>query len=285
MEAPSTDQVTVPPHVAVVLGVALLAVSSAGVLVRSAEGADPLAIALWRTTIVATLLLPAARPIGRRDAALVALAGACLAAHFVTWFASLALISVMRSTVLVCLGPLWTGLMEWALYRERPRRAFWVGLVVAVPGVALLAGTDGAPSSLVGDALATVGGMLSAAYLVVGRSVRARVGIGTYAPLVCVAAAASLLPVVVATGTPVVGFPAATWAAIVGLALGPQMFGHNGYNYALKYLSAATVSTVVLLEPVGATLLAAVFLGEVPGPLAILGGALAIGGVIISIRR
>ena len=41
--------------------VAVLAVSSAGVLVRSAEGADPLAIALWRTTIVATLLLPAAR--------------------------------------------------------------------------------------------------------------------------------------------------------------------------------------------------------------------------------
>jgi len=285
MNASSTDEKVVPPRVGVVLFVALLAVSSAGVLVRSADGADPLAIALWRTTIVATLLLPAARPIGRRDAALVALAGVCLAAHFVTWFASLATISVMRSTVLVCLGPLWTGLMEWAFYRERPRRAYWVGLAVAVPGVALLAGTDGSPASLAGDGLATVGGMLSAAYLVIGRSVRARVGIGTYAPLVCVAAALSLLPIVVATGTSVVGFPAATWAAIVGLALGPQMLGHNGYNYALRYMSAATVSTVVLLEPVGATLLAAAFLGEVPGPLAVVGGTLAIGGVIISIRE
>jgi drug/metabolite transporter (DMT)-like permease len=285
MEAPARDEVAVPPHVTLVLVVALVAVSSAGVLVRAAEGADPLAIALWRTTLVATLLLPAARPISRRDAALVALGGACLAAHFVTWFASLASISVMRSTVLVCLGPLWTGLMEWAVYRERPSRAFWIGLAVAVPGVALLAGTDDGPASLTGDVLATVGGMLSAAYLVVGRSVRARVGIGTYAPLVCVAAALCLLPVVIATGTPVVGFPATTWAAIVGLALGPQMLGHNGYNYALRYLKAATVSTVVLLEPVGATLLAAVFLGEVPGALAVVGGLLAIAGVIISIRR
>lgn len=282
VEPPRT---AVPAHVPLVLLVAILALSSAGVLVRSAEGAGPLAIAFWRTLAVALILLPAARPVSRRDAGLVFLSGACLAAHFATWFASLDLVSVMRSTVLVCLGPLWTGLLEWAFLGKRPSRWYWIGLGVALPGVALLAGTDVGPASLVGDLLATVGGILSAAYLVIGRSVRARVGIGTYASLVCAAAAAVLLPVALLSGTPLTGFPPTTWALLAALALGPQMLGHNGFNYALRYLPASTVSSVVLLEPVAATLLAAVFLHEVPGPLAGVGAALAVGGVLTSIRR
>lgn len=285
MDASAGERDAVPPQVPLVLLVAVLAVSSAGVLVRSADGADPIAIALWRTVISAAVLLPAIRPVSRRDGALIALAGVCLAAHFVTWFASLDRISVMRSTVLVCLGPLWTALLEWAFHGERPRRLYWVGLTVALPGVVLLAGTDAGPASLAGDALATAGGILAAVYLVLGRTVRARVGIGTYAPLVCVAAAAALLPVALVTSTPITGFPATTWAILLGLALGPQMLGHNGFNYALRYLRAATVSSVTLLEPVAATVLAMVFLGEIPGPLAILGGLLAVGGVFIAIRR
>jgi len=275
-----------PPHVVGVLAVAVLAISSAAVLVRAIGPAvHPLALAFWRTLGIAVLLAPAVRRVSRRDAARIALAGVCLAGHFATWFGSLQTLGVLRSTVLVCLGPLWTGFLEWTFLRRRPSAIFFVGLLLALPGIALLTGSDPGPDSLQGDALALLGGMLGAAYLVLGRSVRARVGIGTYASLVCAAAAAALAPAVVLAHVPLVGFAPRTWALIAALAVGPQLLGHNGFNYALRWLPAATVASVTILEPVGATVLAAIFLGERPGPLAILGGVLAVAGVYGATRR
>jgi len=266
----------------VVLAVAVLAISSAAVIVRAIEGVHPLAIAFWRTLTVAVLLAPAARRIPTRDAALIGLSGACLAAHFTAWFASLEHITVMRSTVLVSLGPVWTGLLEWGVLRHRPRARFWGGLALAIPGVALLTGALPTAQALRGDGLALLGGVLAAMYFVIGRSVRQRVGIGTYACLVCAAAAAILLPAMVATGTPAVGFPTHTWVLLAALALGPQLLGHNGLNYALRYLPAGTVSSLTILEPVGATLLAALLLAEFPAPLAAVGAVVTVAGVGIA---
>ena len=90
-----------PAHVYVVVLVALLAISSAGVLVRGAEEAHPLVVAMWRTGAAAVLLSPAIRRVSREDGLRIALAGALLAAHFGTWFGSLHLTTVLRSTVLV----------------------------------------------------------------------------------------------------------------------------------------------------------------------------------------
>jgi drug/metabolite transporter (DMT)-like permease len=257
----------------------VLAISSAAVIVRAIEDVHPLAIAFWRTLAVAVLLAPAARRVSARDAALIGLSGVFLAAHFTAWFASLQHITVMRSTVLVCLGPVWTGFLEWGVLRRRPRARFWGGLAVALPGVVLLTGALPTTQALRGDGLALLGGALASAYFVVGRSVRRRVGIGTYACLVCAAAAAVLLPAIAATGTPISGYPNHTWLLLAALAVGPQLLGHNGLNYALRYLPAATVSSLTVLEPVGATILAALLLAEYPTPVAALGAAITVVGV------
>ena len=68
-------------------------------------------------------------------------------------------------------------------------------------------------------------------------------------------------------------------ALFIGTVLGPQLVGHQGLDFALKWLPARTVSAVTLLEPVGASALAALFLGELPGPNAMLGGLFALVGV------
>jgi drug/metabolite transporter (DMT)-like permease len=271
-----------PLHVWPVLAVAVLAVSAAAVIVGGLDHTPPLAIALWRTTFVAVLLAPWVRRVERRDLLLIGLAGLCLAAHFVTWFASLQQTTVLRSTVLVCLGPVWTGLAEWVLQGKPPRRRWWLGVLIAVPAAALMASDSDVDASLLGDALALLGGALGAAYFLIGRSVRQRVGIGTYGSLVCAAAAVALLPTGLAWGVPLVGFSPWVWVAFAALALGPQLLGHNGFNYALRFLPASVVTTATLLEPVGAGILAWIFLGQVPTPLAAVGGIGAIVGVVIA---
>ncbi len=275
-----------PRHLPLVLVIALLAVSASGVMVVAVDGVHPVVLALGRTALVALLLIPGLRPIAVPDLLRIGLAGLCLAAHFVTWFMSLETTSVMRSTLLVCLNPAWAGLLGWFLLRERPQQRFWYGLAVALVGVLVLAsGGDGNEGSWRGDLLATLGGILAAAYFVLGRSVRARVGIGTYACLVCASAAGALGLATWVLDLPVLaGLDTRNSLLIVGLALGPQLLGHNGFNYALRWLPASTVASVVLLEPVGATLLAFLLLSQVPTLAGILGGVLVLAGVLHGAR-
>lgn len=282
-----------PGRVWPVLAVAVLAVSSASVLARLAEGAQPLALGFWRCAGVALLFSWGLRRLEPRDRLRVGAAGVALALHFWAWLASLEHTTVLRSTVLVTLGPVWTGLAEGAVWRltgrpvagawQPPRRRFWWGLALALPGVALLGGSgELGAGSLRGDLLALVGGMLSSAYLLAGREVRQRQGVVSYGGWVCLVAAAALLPLALITGQPVVGFPAATWAAIAAMTVGPQLLGHMGFNYVVRWLPASVVATAILLEPVGAGLLAAAVLAEVPGPRDVAGGVLVLAGVLVA---
>ncbi len=248
-------------RVMVVLSLAVAAVSTAAILVRLVPDMHPVAIAFWRTAIVATLLLPsllsrqAKRPQGQALAWTV-LAGLCLALHFWSWFASLQHTTVMRSTVLVCLTPVWAGLLGWVGGRDRPTIMFWLGIGLALLGVVGMSSTAITPetsTSMLGDGLALLGGMLAAIYLTIGRKIRQTSGIGPYGTMVTGACAIWLLPAAGVTGASLVPTDTHAWLVIIAMALGPQLLGHIGFNYAVKYISAAIVGAVVLLEPVGAT--------------------------------
>lgn len=270
--------------VAPVLVVALSAISSAAVLARLAEGVPPLAVAFWRTAAVALLLAPALRRVSTRDALLVLAAGVCLAGHFWSWFASLAHTSVMRSTVLVCLTPVWVGLIEGVVLRHAPTRGFWPGVGLALVGVGVMAGGGASAGSLTGDGLAILGGVLSATYLVLGRSARQAVPFSTYGSMVCGVAALTLLPLAWGLDVPLSGYPQQAWMALAAMALGPQLLGHVGLNFAVRYVKASTVAALILLEPVGATVLAALVLGETPAAAEVAGGVVVLLGVGLATR-
>lgn len=273
-----------PPRVILVLGAAVLAISSAAVLVRMLEGAQPIAIAIWRMAGSAILLAPSIRRVSRRDGLWIAVSGVFLAGHFAAWFSSLQLTTVLRSTVLVCSSPVWVGVLAWLLLGERPTRRYWLGLTVALAGVALMGSGQSGTGDLRGDLLAALGGLFAAFYFLIGRAVRRRVSIGTYASLVCAAAALALLPVGLLSSTPLWGFSLHDALLIAALTLGPQLIGHNGFNYALAYVPATVVSAVTLLEPVGASLLALLLLGEQPSLSEALGGLSILGGVSLALR-
>ena len=67
-------------------------------------------------------------------------------------------------------------------------------------------------------------------------------------------------------------------------ALVPQLVGHTGINYAAKHLNPTVVSTALLLEPIGAGLFALLLFGEVPSALTLVGAAILLVGVLITLR-
>ena len=287
---PPSQGAIAPRHLALlVLGV--VAVSFSGVLAREAH-APALTISFYRTAMALVVLLPLAlwrhgaevRGLTRRQWGIAMLAGAFLAAHFATWISSLSYTTVAASVLIVTTSPIWIEL--WGrIGGERLPRAALGGIALALLWTLIVTGGDFRVSggALLGDGLALAGAVFAAAYLVSGRSLRREVSLLTYVAIVYTTCAALLAAAMGATSTPFTGFPARTWAIFALITIGPQILGHTVFNYLLAHVQAAVVAIAVMAEPVGATILAAMILGENPSVSELLGGAVILAGVYLAI--
>jgi len=207
--------------------------------------------------------------------------GLLLAAHFWSWIASLRFTTVASSVVRVSLKPIFVWALAAVWLHEHPSRREGWGIAVAVVGATLIGIGDARLSlgALGGDLLALAGALTAAGYYVIGRRVRATVGVWTYATVVYAVAAVTLAAVGLLRHVPLIGFAGRDWAVFGALAAGPMLVGHTGMNYALKHYRATTVNVAALGEPVGATLIAWLALHEVPGGLALVGAAVVLMGI------
>jgi drug/metabolite transporter (DMT)-like permease len=84
-------------------------------------------------------------------------------------------------------------------------------------------------------------------------------------------------------GQPLWGYPSAQWGLLVLVTLTAQLMGHSVFNHLLATTSPMLVSLALLLEIPGASLLAAVLLGQVPSLAAVVGLAVILSGVALVI--
>jgi len=284
----------IPPVLGLVIGV--LAVSTASTFIRLAQTSIPsLAVAAWRLTIASLLLAPLAvtrcraewRALSRRQWRWAIASGVILAIHFYSWITSLAMTSVAASVVLVTTAPLFVGVLSHFVLDERLTLPMIVGLAVALVGSIIIGVGDlsGGGHQLAGDGLALIGAVAAALYMLIGRSLRARLSLLGYIFPVYGTAALTLMALALLSGAPLTGYPPRVWLWLVLMALIPQIVGHSSLNWALGHLPATYVSLSVLLEPVGSALLAWLILTEPPTSEAIIGGALILAGVVIATLR
>jgi drug/metabolite transporter (DMT)-like permease len=292
LESVSSEPI-VPPIVGLVL--AIVAISSGAILVRLSTEA-PSVVAFYRVLFTTLPLIPIAawkyrddfRRITGRDLVFAALAGIALAIHFASWFESLEWTSVAASVTLVQSQPIFVAAGAWLLLRERVTDRMVLGIIVAVVGMVtmsiadLLSGVLVGPNPLYGNTLAIVGAIMAAGYVLAGRSLRQRVALIPYVVIVYSVCTLALLVLVLAEGHPLTGYPAREWLIFVGLALGPGLFGHTVINWALGYLESSVVSVSMLGEPIGATILALVILGEIPTQFTLVGGAIVLAGIYVT---
>jgi drug/metabolite transporter (DMT)-like permease len=281
-----------------VLAVAIVAISGAAVFIRYAE-APGVVVAAWRMAIAALVLAPVTARALRRTPLTPATrwptiaAGVLLAVHFAAWISSLSYTSVAASVALVSTTPLWVALLGWAFLRRAPTLSVLLGVLLAVAGGAVIAfgdfvgaaPADTAPEPLLGDALALIGAVAMAGYLLLGRTAQRRgLGVDAYAGVAYAVAAICLLPLPALIGVSYLDYPTATFGWILALALVPQLVGHTGINFAMRHLDPTRVATATLLEPVGAALLAVLLFAEVPGAVTVIGALTLLAGVFITVR-
>ncbi len=297
-----------PPLLVLLFGI--LTISTGSLMVRYAQGyASSPVIAAYRMVLATLFLAPVAftrhrqelKSLKRDEVVLAGFSGFFLAIHFATWITSLEYTSVASSVVLVTTTPLWVALLTPVTIKESLGRPVLVGMALALVGVIGVGLSDTCSVSqmrlvcpgiskffegkaILGDLLATSGAIVAAAYVLIGRRLRAGLSLVGYTFLVYGAAALFLVVFMLVSGDTPVGYPPQAYVWFFLLALVPQLMGHSSFNWALRYVSAALVSVALLCEPVGATLLAYLLLGETPTTLKLFGAILILIGIYIAAR-
>lgn len=288
----------VPPRL--VLLVAVLSLGAAAIFIRLIEDAPAATIAFYRLFLTSLILTPIAlmrhgdefRRLSRRDLVVCLVIGIFLAIHFASWIESLFHTSVASSVIIVSTEALFAALGAALFLRERLTTLDYTFILIAFAGVALITLSDAGlgrqdafPRAAYGNLLALIGALAAAVYFVAGRSIRQRVHLMVYVTIVFWSTSLVLFLFVLTTRSPLGGFEPVTWLLFLCLAIFPTIGGHTLINWCLRYLPAAPVATSVIGEPLIAAGLAILIFAEIPGPLAALGGALALLGILGVVRR
>ncbi|MFS7250710.1 DMT family transporter [Rahnella rivi] len=187
------------------------------------------------------------------------------------FYASMHLAGVTVGTVIsIGSAPLLSALIEYGLDGQRLTRRWMTGAAAGVAGMVLLCLAESAHSSstaqqsevITGIALGLLAGLTYALYSwaarhLMQRGIPSRTAMGATFGF----GGIMLMPVLFATGAPLL----ASWNnAAVGIymALVPMFIGYLCYGYGLARIPASMATTITLLEPAVAAVLAVVIVGE-----------------------
>jgi DME family drug/metabolite transporter len=231
-------------------------------------------------------------PVGRRWVAIGAIG---VVVYPLAFYTGMDLVGVaVGNVVALGSGPVFAALIEWVVERQPLSTRWLVATLLAVPGIAVLAfgrQADAADrpggSEALGIAVGLLAGLAYALYTYASsRAIRAghpsrgvmggMFGLGAV-PLLGVLA--------------VVGGPLTQSATSIGLSaylvLGPMFLAYLLFGIGLRSVRSSAATTITLLEPVVATALAVLVVGERLTPLGWVGFGLVLVGlaVLVTARR
>jgi drug/metabolite transporter (DMT)-like permease len=262
--------------------------STSPVLIRWADPLSPYEKTAGRLAVAAIAVFLFLRLRGERldvtrsDGRKFLLFGLIAALHFLFYIASLSFTTIAHSLAIVYTAPIFVTLSSaWFLKESIPPRK-WAGVLVAVAGVAVLAGFEPRwnRQMAIGDLLALGSAVMFGFYSVAGRGQRARYSLLGYATAVYGMAALWCLPAAALSFTPEAYRPGPL-LAVVALGIFPLGLGHTLYNAALRRTHATYVNLVATQEVTGGILLGVLLLGEVPQPNEIIGAIVTLAGIAL----
>lgn len=260
------------PAVAQVLGAAVLFGTTGTAQALGPAGTTPLGVGAVRLVVGGLVLLAALRVLGGRPGEALALwrsplglaAGLCTAAYQLCFFAAVQGAGVALGTlVTIGSGPVFAGLLALVLLGERPTRSWAVATGLCVLGLALLT-ADGAGrgATATGLLLALGAGAAYATYTVASKSLITG-GAASSTVMGSAFGLGGLLLMPVALTQPLrwLATPSGVVLALY-LGLATTTAAYVLFGRGLAVLGAGPVTTLVLAEPLVATVLGVGVLGE-----------------------
>ena len=191
--------------------------------------------------------------------------------------------SVFAASLLVATAPLFT-LVFLFVAGERPPVISWLGMAVALAGVAIfLLDKRGGERSLSGDLLCIGAAASFSIYGIINRPLVARYPAPTYTAYTMLFGSIPLL----LFSLPSVrdqdwaSLPTSSWVAIVYMVIFPVYIAYMLWNFGIARRGAAIASSFGMLVPVLSGILSVVFFDEQFGFAKIVGATLVISGLLL----
>lgn len=255
------------------------------------DGLGVAALSFLRLAIAAAVLAAVApfvkvRLPRRRDLPLIALCGATgMTAYQILLNWGEVHVPAGTASLLISVAPVFSVLLAGMFLSEPVTRNVVVGSVIAIAGTAGVTLADGpsgfSAASLVVLAAAVVQGVYHFASKPLLRHYTG-LEVATYA---MVAGTVFAVPLVPATVGAALAAPASALASAAFLGLLPSALGFVIWGYAVARLPLSTSTAALYLVPAVALVVSFVWLGEVPHPVELIGGAVTVAGVILINRR
>jgi drug/metabolite transporter, DME family len=260
------------------------------------SAATPLSVGFFRLALAAPpLILACALALGarawrlaRRDWLLAVVIGLLLAAYQACYFTAIAFAGVAVATLItLCTAPVLAALLGVLLLGERVAPVVLLALGGALIGTALLVGQGPAglaPRDQLTGALFALGSAFGyAAVTVCGRLLSPQAHPLQVNAIAFPAGALLLLGLALPQGL-VVSYSPVGWALLLYLGLAPTALAYGLFLAGVRRVGVTAATLVTLLEPLTATVLAWLLLGERFAPLGLLGAALLVAALALLAR-
>ncbi|MFI7576750.1 DMT family transporter [Micromonospora sp. NPDC049497] len=196
------------------------------------------------------------------------------------------LIDAGTAALLVAVAPILVAVAAVLVLGERLTGRLGTGVAVAFAGVALIAASGfTGHADKVGVALAVLSALLYAFGVLLQKRLLARVDAVTMTWLGALAGTAALLPFAPTLVGQLAAAPLPATLGMLYLGVFPTAIGFLAWGYVLSRWTAGRTTAATYLVPPVTVLLSWTLLAEVPAPLALLGGALCLTGVVFATRR
>ena len=255
------------------------------VQVKDAVALYPLFAFLAVRFAIAALVLavPAAgrmRSLGRRGGTAGAALGLLLALGYALQTAGLERTTVSSAGFITGLYVVFTPLLALLLFRTRVGRAVWLGVVLAVAGLAMLSGVGAGDAG--GDLLVLGGSAAYSLQIVLMERYAPRYDAVAFTQAEMLAACAGFAVVAVALGQVELPRGWTVWGALLVTGVFASALGFLVQTWAQRRLSAARTALAFALEPVWAGLFGFWLAGDRLGVLGWGGCAVIMAGIAVA---
>jgi len=187
------------------------------------------------------------------------------------------------AALLISLSPIVTALLSTRFLGERLSVIGWTGICVSFAGGALIAfGEGGGGFSLdPGAGLILVATLSTSLYFITSKPLLERYSAIEFTTYAIWAGTAPMLVFAPTLAEQWAGIGDPATLAVLYLGVFPGAVAYVLWSHGLSKMPASRVSTFLYFQPVNATLIAWVWLREVPGALEIVGGIVSVLGVVI----